>query len=197
MKRGHEGTTLTDAVRLWPTPDAAAWAGGNRSESEGAAERPALEQSARRWTTPVSGVHGQPGPGSRHVTLLEQANMWATPVRADGERTSLGMFRGREGNPTLLGQAQGWATPQARDWRAETGEYRPDHFPTLGRQVRQTETVGETRSSSIRRLNPLFVEWLMGLPRGWTASEPSATAWSPWWRRMRSALSRLAPGSAT
>ena len=30
-----------------------------------------------------------------------------------------------------------------------------------------------------RRLNPLFVEWLMGFPEGWTASEPSETPSSP------------------
>ena len=39
-----------------------------------------------------------------------------------------------------------------------------------------------------RRLNPTFVEWLMGLPAGWTASECSATAWTRWWALMRSAL---------
>jgi hypothetical protein len=39
------------------------------------------------------------------------------------------------------------------------------------------------------RLNPDFVEWLMGLPHGWTDSECSETAWSHWLQLMRSALS--------
>jgi DNA (cytosine-5)-methyltransferase 1 len=101
------------------------------------------------------------------------------------------MFRGREGNPTLLGQVQLWATPQARDWRAETGEFRPDHFPTLGRQVRQIETAGDPPSLSTPRLNPRFVEWLMGFPIGWTDFAASATEWSRWRQLMRSELSRL------
>ena len=31
------------------------------------------------------------------------------------------------------------------------------------------------------KLNPLFVEWLMGLPIGWTDLEPVETRWSQWW----------------
>lgn len=38
---------------------------------------------------------------------------------------------------------------------------------------------------------PQTYEWLMGFPTGWLSPRPSATAWSRWWRLMRSALSRL------
>ena len=41
-------------------------------------------------------------------------------------------------------------------------------------------------------LNPPFVEWLMGFPRGWTDFTPLGTRWSRWLRRTRSELSRLA-----
>ena len=37
------------------------------------------------------------------------------------------------------------------------------------------ETGQESPSTSGRRLNPLFVEWLMGFREGWTACEPSET----------------------
>ena len=45
-------------------------------------------------------------------------------------------------------------------------------------------------------LNPRFVEWLMGFPIGWTAFEPSETAWPRWLRRMRSEILRLGSSSA-
>lgn len=42
-----------------------------------------------------------------------------------------------------------------------------------------------------KRLNPLFVEWLMGWPLGWTDFAPVATEWSRWSQLMRYELSRL------
>lgn len=41
------------------------------------------------------------------------------------------------------------------------------------------------------RLNPLFVEWLMGWPEGHALSRCSATGFTRWQRDMRSALSAL------
>ena len=38
-----------------------------------------------------------------------------------------------------------------------------------------TETGQESQSTSGRRLNPWFVEWLMSFPAGWTVCEPSET----------------------
>ena len=34
--------------------------------------------------------------------------------------------------------------------------------------AQETPKPGEQSSPPTRRLNPLFVEWLMGLPRGWS-----------------------------
>lgn len=44
-----------------------------------------------------------------------------------------------------------------------------------------------------RRLNPDFVEWLMGWPIGWTVpgSPLPETEWSRWWRHMRGSLYEL------
>lgn len=47
------------------------------------------------------------------------------------------------------------------------------------------------RSKSKRRLNPLFVEWLMGWPAGHAVCAPSETEWCRWQQRMRGALSAL------
>ena len=58
----------------------------------------------------------------------------------------------------------------------------------LGRQVLAAN--GSTPRSG-RRLNPLFVEWLMGWPLGWTDFAPLGTGWSRWQRAMRSERSRV------
>lgn len=50
---------------------------------------------------------------------------------------------------------------------------------------------GQTSSKECRTLNPLFVEWLMGWPRGWTDLDSPATGWSLFRRRMRTELFRL------
>jgi hypothetical protein len=42
-----------------------------------------------------------------------------------------------------------------------------------------------------RRLNPLFVEWLMGWPPGHALCDCSETEWSRWSQDMRGALSQL------
>jgi len=51
------------------------------------------------------------------------------------------------------------------------------------------------RMRSKPRLNPLFVEWLMGWPPGHALSRSSETAFTLWRRDMRSALSALPSAS--
>ena len=55
------------------------------------------------------------------------------------------------------------------------------HSPPLGRQV-----LKGTGPESKRSLNPLFVEWLMGLPREWTDCDASATESFRSWLRTHS-----------
>lgn len=82
--------------------------------------------------------------------------------RADQQRRTR---KGHDGNE-LLKQARSLSGP-------------PDH------------TNASPGRDSLPKLNPRFVEWLMGLPFGWTDFEPSGTEWSRWRQRMQSALSRL------
>ena len=50
---------------------------------------------------------------------------------------------------------------------------------------------GSDPSNAIPVLNPRFLAWLMGWPPEGTDSEVPATAFAPWLRRMRTALSEL------
>ena len=72
-----------------------------------------------------------------------------------------------------------WATPTARDWKDGTNpspEAKTNAL--LGRQAPRATGPAYPKTST-RRLNPLFVEWLMGLPVGWTAFAPLGTESCP------------------
>jgi hypothetical protein len=69
-----------------------------------------------------------------------------------------------------LNAAVRWPTPAARDYRSPSTKVgTPEYFraPTAG--IPLPEAIGG-------QLNPLWVEWLMGYPLGWTACAASATA---------------------
>lgn len=69
-------------------------------------------------------------------------------------------------------------TPTARDWRSGKASER-----TMQRNSRPlSEVIGG-------HLNPDWVEWLMGWPIGWTASEPSEMAKFQQWLRSHGACS--------
>lgn len=94
-----------------------------------------------------------------------------------------------------------WATPTSRDHKDGVNpSNKVETNSLLGRQAPRTPMLGpqssENAQTSRRRLNPQFVEWLMGWPMGWTSlaasnCKSSETEWSRWWLRMRSELSRL------
>ncbi len=149
-----------------------------------------------------------------NALLGRVAMNWSTPRSTDGEKGGPNMSFGAGGIP-LPAQACQWMTPRV----SETGQYqynkgnRDDPVLTLQGQAqempplrsilpdRPISTVGEESSKIRRTLNPLFVEWLMGWPPGWTclALTPpasngcgcSATALSAWKQRMRSELYAL------
>lgn len=62
-----------------------------------------------------------------------------------------------------------WPTPIARDWKGDPGKNRQSY--SLPREVRRAspETSGQ--------LNPMWVEWLMGYPTGWTELNVSVIQW--------------------
>lgn len=138
------------------------------------------------------------------------ALLWQTPSVADTDGTR--ERRGGERSDELLlkGQASelsAWATPQARDaFPAHSPEYVAakkaeghgmrnlnDEASSYSLPAPATAQHGQPSpapdpTSSRPQLNPAFVEWLMGWPPGWTSYACSATAWSHYRQRMRSAF---------
>jgi DNA (cytosine-5)-methyltransferase 1 len=139
----HPGSTLTDAIRAWPTPTTGESVSGH-------------------------GRRGVSGKGQASRDLEAQARSWPTPAAWD--------VKGANTNDThsmdqLANVTARWPGP---------------------RGPRMLEA-GDPPSLSTPRLNPRFVEWLMGFPIGWTAFDALETEWSRWRRLMRSEISRLAP----
>lgn len=151
------------------------------------------------------------------------SSAWPT-ARVSAARGLGNSDRGLDGsNCRLEDTAAAWPTPAVADTtgsrKARSGS-RSDELLINGQSeaimadltplpVPATETDGARSSSagptSPRRLNPMFVEWLMGWPEGWTLlalppsteSEPtlsgcSETAFTLWRQHMHCALSRLA-----
>jgi hypothetical protein len=130
--------------------------------------------------------------GNHNLSLPVAAANWPTAtVRSDGDVTE---NRGI----ALPRSAENWLTPGANEDAA--GKPGANMQPQIKQQVEEwahsrpdPEVTGEgsRKASGPPRLNPLFVEWLMGVPFGWTDYEPLGTEWSRWWQLMRSELLRL------
>ena len=139
------------------------------------------------WPTAVAGdskscgAAGYSTASGRHsgTTLTDACRQWPTPRAITGGAESAQrkqeLGRTRSGGSDLQAEAQNWATPTARDYK--DGSDLPPNAPTnalLGRQAPRV-TGQISPSSTGRRLNPWFVEWLMSFPAGWTVCEHSET----------------------
>ena len=196
--------TAVNGSSSWPTPTALVSQGGTDLRERANGKR--LDTVATTWATPtVKGDHNRAELSRKAGDgLATQAKGWATPAARDG-KGSFSTGHGRD----LSQDAKGWATPSqamnagyASDEKRKqpsSGGHRAGHRGNeLLRQARglqaPTQATGNgSTPASTRRLNPRFVEWLMGLPLGWTDCAPLETRWSQFRQQWRSTLSRLAP----
>jgi hypothetical protein len=143
-----------------PTPTASSY-GNNQSASAGASVRPSLQTMAVRglWPTPS-------GPS------LGVAVRWPTPTATEHKRdASEGTLRRK--SPPLATMAQLLPTPTVH------GNYnRKGASPSSGDGL--ATVVGG-------RLNPTWVEWLMGWPLGWTDLAPLEMGRFRQWLRLHGA----------
>lgn len=203
VEAGHT-LNLQDQVALWYTPNVP---NGGRTLGEG--------------TSPT----GVTADGvKRQVGLENQARWWSTPRSSDGEKDGPNQAFGAGGIPLPAQSVDVQAYIDSNTWPTPTAMNRPRSEETLekARAVRKekagqntvplyledlvvryspqdplTSTDGVEPSTERRSLNPLFVEWLMGWPPGWTLLVStdfacSATELCRFKQRMRSALSAIA-----
>lgn len=171
--------TAEEGGEAWATPDAAVSTRTNRGGSNGRVgrDRPLLARMVQLWPTPnvpnggrsplggTMTTTGQTPDGKKRQVGLEwrAEKQWRTPSD-DSKRGGAALAESR--------LAQG----HTLNLQDQARSFHPDPMPSTN------------GGSSTRRLNPRFVEWLMGWPIGWTASEPVGMEWSRWWQLWRSLL---------
>jgi len=171
------GINLGQQTATWQTPRASdGEKGGPNQTLKG---KPALTNQARTWPTATVGDSRQSG---RHTTktdvmhagttMTDAVRNWPTPMTSDDHPKNY-----LRGNPNLSQETTNWPTPATRDYKGANG---PEHLAktrghhdqlpnavVLSGLQAPTETGVESPPAS-SRLNPLFVEWLMGWPEDWS-----------------------------
>ena len=159
---------------------------------------------SRSWETPLAGEKlrsSQQKAGSVHSVNLPQMVNWPTPDTAPEAPNKNSNKRNAPKNFT---EALNWPTATSRDWK-DTGSLQ--NVPTnclLGRAVKDA-AYGlpdpgnrNTGGSSQGRLNPRWVEALMGLPPGWCNPQAEPTNYAcwetAWFRHVRQLLSHYCGG---
>jgi DNA (cytosine-5)-methyltransferase 1 len=112
------------------------------------------------------------GNTSHSLGLADAVQMWPTPVASDawtGDLKSTQQTEGSRHSLNLSTAVLQWPTPTANGW-GSTG-----HRAMLDKQITQgfmpeSDKLPMTAGNG-GRLNPTWVEWLMGFPTGWTDLE--------------------------
>jgi hypothetical protein len=142
------GAKLSDAVKHGQAAPANPSTDGSRQES---------------WATPRAGCPGSRAPGTGGKVLEEQVKggNWATPQAHDaqGPKTpeQIEAMRAKGHGVKNLNEQACWGTPTARDHKSGRGNEERE-YKELTPMVERTQT---------GKLNPRWVETLMGLPIGW------------------------------
>ena len=173
---GLEQQATAFQASAWPTPTARDGKGANQHEAHDRGTKgPPLNEVAALWQTPnLVDAKGGNRLGEGQAQLCHQTAQWSTPSVADVQGGRMTRSGDRSNEPLLNGQSDSLSSHLAL----------------------ATYPVGGLPSKERRSLNPLFVEWLMGWPPGWTLLAwtdfaCSATELSRFKQRMRSALSSL------
>ena len=123
----------------------------------------------------LSGVLYQ-RPAWEQITDASGSLCWPTPTtqeveHPDAQWTETNRRISKNGANTTHGMGladavQKWPTPQAHDAKHLTSKPKP-----TGQKMLSTHIYERDASTSGGKLNPTFVEWLMGFPLGWTDLE--------------------------
>lgn len=130
----------------------------------------------RSRTSPSDFLRKSPG-------LETVVNMWPTPKASDWNKRGKVSPHPRNG---LAGAVMNFPTPMASDankWSNQTLEDRK----AKGQQVRLNTAVAPEGGSG-GRLNPDWVEWLMGWPIGWTDLKPLEMDKFQSWQKVHSSI---------
>ena len=200
----RKAEALALGITNWSTPKGSDGAKGGPGQSYGSGGMRPLPAQAAQWQTPVAddqvdrlrgkiNSRGEP-------KLSAQAIQWPTPAAQNWKGSS----------PASVVRADGKSRMDILHYRAEQGfthpapaitlrGLQPSHHAPISRPLWASMIASHGRvvsrrvlkARARRRLNPLFVGWLMGWPIGHALCACSATEFTLWQQRMRGALWRL------
>jgi hypothetical protein len=184
--KSHPGTGLTDATRMWPTPDASMGSGGRVSKNPPTGTRPSgakqaitLNDAVKWWPTPKGSPSGpdfarmhRPESGGDDLATAVARQMWPTPQAHDATHPGhAARDKGRPHAPANLPDrvmSQMYPTPSASMSDAWTMESQR----LSGQERKRMKEVGTPfQTASGGQLNPRWVSVLMGYPPDWTEVE--------------------------
>ena len=191
LQNPNQQINLSDQARMWMTPN--------------------LPLGGRKNTAEQAQAKGKTDNGKRQISFEGQTMHWPIPRTITGGAESAERKQepgGPSGGSDLQSAAANWPTPATRDYRSPNGASQMDrsigakHLDQLPNFIEHsflpappTSTHGgRSLSGSTRRLNPDFVDWLMGLIPGWTDYAPLETA--SYLSRVRSLLRSFLGGHA-
>jgi hypothetical protein len=165
----------------------------------------ALAQGITSWSTPKATDGAKGGPGQAYGSggtppLPAQAAQWPTPAAQNWKGSSVASITRADGKSRMdilhYRAEQGFTHP---DQAITPHGLRPSHHAPISRPLWASMIASHGRGvsrrilkgRSRRRLNPLFVEWLMGWPIGHALCACSETEFTLWQQRMRGALLQL------
>jgi hypothetical protein len=111
-------------------------------------------------------------------------HVWPTPKASD---SVIGMTARTSGRPieksthlqtqVFLAERKLLPTPNARDWKNATAKEwdNPKNTRNLNRRIAKEYESSKKKEERLGQLNPMWVEWLMGYPLGWTDLKASVT----------------------
>ena len=168
-KVGYE-SKLEQAVAMWPTPSATP-----RGPHKGSIKGEVSENGKTR--TSAKGIKFGATLETAVARAEERKAMFPTPRANEPGRTTKGYGRGLA--ELVEGKEQLLPTPSARDWKGgsgtiveQEGKYYRISNTTGTKWGARLDAVADHQSKqsgkSGGQLNPTWVEWLMGYPKGWT-----------------------------
>jgi hypothetical protein len=133
------------------------------------------EKSLQTWKASVTKQRGEYSQRVKlaHLTNEKESTSWLTPVVQDSKHSGTNLSA--NGKRGLLVNQVNWPTPSTRDYKGGMSPERTHqkllqgkraHMGALDNRVAY-QTWTET-GKKCGHLNPIFVEWLMGVPTGWT-----------------------------
>jgi DNA (cytosine-5)-methyltransferase 1 len=144
-----------NGVDSFHTPNTTGLDGGSNS-------RKALKQRIDKWPTPTSSDWMNPKQNGIELTN----NRFVRTSLTTGVK-----FGAKLSDAVNLEMKKNWPTPQVADYKDRGNLSNPSiqRRMEIGKQVNLQMCVSQTSG----QLNPMWVEWLMGWPQGWTELKPS------------------------